>query len=172
MTLETNLTMIKLLLNDIRSGAKFNSNDTKVLRYLISNVYNATLHEKLGIDKDIESPDVVYMSESFKLVWEAAGKPTGGSALKKFGIHEHVVPLNILIRMMVKECFDEETIYDFVRENKQLVFVTKDEDKALNEAGYQRVMPKDGDRYSIVGIKVHPEPVLYKNFGKYKHETF
>jgi hypothetical protein len=168
MTLETNLTMIKLLLDDIRSGAKFNSNDTKIIRYLVSNIQNAVIHEKLGVDKDIDSPDVAYMSERFKEVWEAAGKPPGGSALKKFGIHEHYVPLNILIRRMVNECMDEESIYEFIKENNRLVFVTKEEDDDLNRAGYQRILPDNGDRYAAVGIKVHPELVVYKNFAKYR----
>lgn len=168
MSLETNLTMIKMLLSDICSRAKINANDTKVLRYLISNVHNAALHKELGIDKDIESPDYVHMSETFKSVWEAAGKPAGGGSLKKLGIHEHVTPLNILIRRMVDECTDEESILDFVAKNHRLAFVTKDEDKCLKDAGYQRVVPDDGDRYGAVGIQIHPQPIVYKNFAKHR----
>jgi hypothetical protein len=169
MTLQTNLTMIKLLLDDIRSGAKYNANDTKVIRYLLGNIYNAALHKKLVIDKDIESPDYVYMSESFKEEWEAAGKPAGGSSLRKIGIHEHYTPLNVLISRMIKECTDEESIYEFASKHNILVFVTKKEDELLNESGYQRSLPEEGkDRYSEVGIKVHAEPVLYKNFKRKK----
>lgn len=168
MSLQTNLTMIKLLLNDIRLGAKYNANDTKVLRYLISNVHNAVIHKELGINKDVESPDFVHMSEEFKAEWEAAGRPAGGSALKKFGIHEHVTPLNILIRRMVSECTDEDSILDFVSKNHRLVFVTKLEDKRLNDSGYQRDMPENGDRYSAVGIVVHPHLVRYKSFKRKK----
>lgn len=158
--------MVKLLLNDMRSGAKYNSNDTKALRYILSNIHNAATHEKLGIDKGIDSPDFVYMSERFKEKWESVGKPAGCSALKQFGIHEHYIPLNVIIRKMVEECTDEKSIYDFISKHNHLVFVTKEEDKRLNEAGYQRDIPEDGDRYSAVGIKVHPEPVVYKNFRK------
>ena len=168
MTLETNLTMIKLLLDDIRSGAKFNSNDTRAMRYIICNVYNAATHKRLGIDKGIDEPDFVYMSESFKEKWESLGRPSGSNALKKFGIHEHVTPLSILIRKMVEECTDEKSIYDFLDKHNRIVFVTKEEDVLLNEAGYQRVMPEDGDRYTAVGIKVHPEPVVYKNYAKHR----
>jgi hypothetical protein len=164
MSLQTNLTMIKLLLNDIRSGAKYNSNDTKVLRYLIGNVHNAVMNRMLGSDKDIDKCDYVYMSERFKTEWEQAGMPSGSGPLSKFGVYEHVIPMNVLIRAMVDECTDEETIFNFVSEKHKLVFVTNEEDKALNEAGYQRTMPADGDRYTAVGISVHPEPVLYKNF--------
>jgi hypothetical protein len=46
--------------------------------------------------------------------------------------------------------------------------LTKEEDELLNEAGYQRVMPEDGDRYAAVGIKVYPEPVVYKNYAKHR----
>lgn len=168
MSLQTNLTIIKLLLDDIRSGAKYNANDTKALRYIVSNIHNAALHRKLGINKEIESPDFVYMSEAFKEKWKSLGKPSGGDALKKFGIHEHSVPLNILIRKMVEECTDERSIYEFLSKHNRIVFITKEEDKKLNEAGYQRVMPEDGDRYSAVGIKVHPEPVVYKNYAKHR----
>jgi hypothetical protein len=169
MSLQTNLTLVKLLLDDIRSGAKYNSNDTKMLRYTLSNIYNAALHKKLGIEKDIESPDYVYMSERFKQKWEDLGKPPGGSTLRKIGIHEHVIPFNILMKRMVVECSDEDSIYEFVSRCNMLVFVTKEEDSDLNSAGYQRSLPKDGkDRYEEVGIKIHPEPVLYKNFGKHK----
>jgi hypothetical protein len=169
MSLQTNLTMIKLLLNDIRSGAKYNSNDTKSLRILIGNVHNAAMHKKLGIDKDIEHCDYVYMSEKFKEAWEAAGKPSGSGPLSKFGIYEHTIPLNILIQQMVQECSDEQSIFEFVSQKHQLVFVTNEEDKALNESGFQRSLPSNGqNRYDAVGILVHPRPVLYKNFGKYK----
>lgn len=168
MGLQTNLTMIKLLLADIRSGAKINANDTKVLRYLMSNVHNAVIHKKLGIDKDVESPDYVSMSEEFKCKWEEAGCPTGGSALKMFGVHEHVTPLNLLIKRMIVECTDEASIFDFVSKYHRLVFITKDEDQMLNEAGLQRTLPKEGDRYDVVGIIVHPEPIQYKNHRKRK----
>ena len=57
-----------------------------------------------------------------------------------------------------------------LKKNKRLVYITKEEDDMLNEAGYQRVMPEDGDRYSAVGIKVHPEPVIYKNYAKYRRK--
>ena len=168
MSLQTNLTMIKLFLDDVRSGTKYNSNDTRAFRYILSNVDNAATHEKLGLDKGIDSPDFVYMSERFKEKWESLGKPAGCSALKQFGIHEHYIPLNVIIRMMVAECTDEKSIYEFVSKHNRLVFVTKEEDKMLNEAGYQRVVPEDGDRYSAVGIKVHPEPIVYKNFAKHR----
>jgi hypothetical protein len=168
MTLETNLTMIKLLLNDIRSGAKYNSNDTKALRIIIGNVHHAAMHKKLGIDKDIDKCDYVYMSEQFKNDWEAAGKPSGSGPLSKFGVYEHMIPMNVLIRMMVEECTDEESIFNFISEKHKLVFVTNEEDGALNKAGYQRVMPKHRDRYSAVGIKVHPEPIVYKNYAKHR----
>lgn len=169
MSLDTNLTIIKLLLNDIRSGAKYNANDTKALRYIMSNVHNAALHKKLGINKDVESPDCVYMSEEFKSKWEEAGCPAGATSLWKIGIHEHVIPLNVLIRRMVKECTDEQSIYEFIADNNKLVFVTKEEDSLLNSAGYQRSLPEEGkDRYEEVGIKVHPEPVQFKNFKKKK----
>lgn len=171
MTLQTNLTIAKLLIDDMRSGAKVNANDTKVLRYVFGNVYNAVLHKKLGIDKDIESPDFIYMSESFKATWELNGCPAGGSALRKIGIHEHRTPLNILIRRMVLECTDEQSIYDFLSEHNCLVFVTKEEDAKLNEAGYQRVLPTEGiDRYETVNIQVHPVPVAYKNLAKYRNK--
>jgi len=167
MALQTNLTMIKLLLNDIRSGAKFNGNDTKTLRIIIGNVHNAATHKKLSImDKDIETPDYVYMSEKFKMSWELAGCPSGSGPLSKFGIYEHVIPMNVLIRRMVEECSDENSIFEFISEHHKLVFVTNDEDKILNEAGYQRSMPKEGCRYSKVGIVVHPKLVQYKNFLK------
>jgi len=169
MSLQTNLTMIKLLLDDIRSGEKYNSNDTKVIRYLLGNIYNAALNKKLGLDKDIESPDYAYMSESFKEEWEAAGNPAGVSALKQFGIHEHYTPLNVLITRMVQECTDEASIYEFASNHNILVFVTKKEDECLNQSGYQRSLPTDGkDRYGEVGIKIHPEPILYKNFKRKK----
>jgi hypothetical protein len=169
MSLQTNLTMIKLLLNDIRSGAKYNSNDTKALRILIGNVHHAAMHKKLGIEKDIEHCDYVYMSEKFKEAWEAAGKPSGSGPLSRFGIYEHTIPLNVLIRQMVQECSDEQSIFDFISSNHELVFVTNEEDKALNESGFQRSVPADGtSRYEVVGIKIHPNPILYKNRGKRK----
>ena len=168
MSLQTNLKMIKLLLDDIRSGAKYNSNDTRSMRYIFCNVYNAATHERLGIDKDIDSPDFAYMSEAFKEKWESLGKPSGGDALKKFGIHEHAVPMSILVQKMVEECTDERSIYEFLSKHNRIVFLTKEEDKMLNEAGYQRVMPADGGRYSAVGIKVHPEPIVYKNYAKHR----
>lgn len=168
MSFKTNLTMIKMLLDDIRSGAKYNANDTKILRYLVSNIYNVALHEKMSIQKDIDSPDYVYMSEKFKKSWEEAGKPSGAPALRKIGVHEHMIPLNVLIKRMIIECTDEESVYKFIRENNKLVFVTKEEDGQLTAAGYQRSLPKDGeDRYASVGIIVYPEPVRYKNYGKY-----
>ena len=168
MSLETNLTIVKLILNDIRSGSKYNANDTKALRYIMSNIHNAALHRKLGIDKDVESPDFVYMSEEFKSQWDAVGSPIGADSLRKIGIHEHMIPFSVLVRRMIDECTDEQSIYDFIAENNKLVFVTKDEDGKLNKAGYQRVMPNDGDRYSAVGIKVHPEPVVFKNKAKHR----
>ncbi len=169
MSIESNLKIIALLLNDIRSKAKHNANDSKALRYIMANVYNATLHEKLGADKGVDSPDVVYMSESFKAEWEAAGSPSGSTSLWKIGIHEHAVPFNVLVSRMVKECTDEQPIYDFIAKNKRMVFVTKAEDKKLNDAGYQRVMAEgDSDRHEAVGIKVHPDPILYKNKSKYR----
>jgi hypothetical protein len=165
--------MVKLLLNDMRSGAKYNSNDTKTLRILLGNIHNAATHKKLGIDKDIEHCDYVYMSEKFKESWEAAGKPSGSGPLSKFGIYEHTIPLNILIPQMVQECSDEQSIFEFVSQKHALVFVTNEEDKTLNESGFQRSLPLNGQsRYDAVGILVHPHPVLYKNFGKYKNETF
>jgi hypothetical protein len=171
MTLQTNLKMIKLLLDDIRLGAKLNSNDTKALRYIISNVYNAVLHKRLGIDKDIESPDFAYMSESFKQTWESNGSPAGCSALKQFGIHEHRTPLNVIIRGMVAECTDEQSIYDFLNEHDCLVFVTKEEDAKLNKAGYRDKHPSpDLDRYDAVGIVVHEFPIAYKNLAKYRNK--
>lgn len=169
MSLKTNLTIVKLLLDDIRSGAKYNANDTKALRYIMSNIHNAALHKKLGINKDVESPDFVYMSEEFKSKWEEAGSPAGATSLWKIGIHEHVTPFNILVKRMVEECMDEQSIYEFIANNNKLVFVTKEEDDKLNKAGYQRVMAEDGgDRYEPVGIKIHPEPVQFKNFKKKK----
>jgi len=169
MSIESNLKIIALLLNDIRSGAKRNANDSKALRYIMANVYNATLHERLGVDKSVDSPDVVYMSEAFKEEWEAAGRPAGATSLWKIGIHEHAVPFNVLVSRMVKECSDEQSIYDFIAKNKRMVFVTKAEDKKLNDAGYQRVMAEGGaDRHEAVGIKVHPEPMVFKNKSKYR----
>lgn len=166
MSLETNLKVTKLILEDIRSKKKFNANDTKVLRYLISNIHNAAIHKKLGINKDIELPDYVNMSEKFKESWEAVGRPSGNSSLKKIGIHEHVTPLNILIKRMAVECVDENSIFEFVSAHHGLVYITKEEDTALNSAGYQRVLPKVGTRYDAVGIKIYFEPVQYKNFRK------
>ena len=170
MTVETNLTMIKLMLGDIKAGRKHNGDDKKVLRYLFGNVHNAIVHERMGIkNKDIEKPDFVYMSESFKSIWESAGKPSGSGPMSRFGIYEHYTPMNILVQRMAKECDDEDSIYKFIAEHHKLVFVTNEEDIMLNEAGYNRKLPECGGcRYDLVGIRIHPEPVLYKNFSRYK----
>lgn len=169
MTIQTNLKMIKLLLDDIRLGAKVNSNDSKALRYLLGNIYNFAVHKEQNVDKCIDEPDFVYMSESFKKAWEDAGSPSGGSALSKFGIYEHRIPLKVIINKMIVECNDEQSILDFVCKSYKMVFVTKSEDENLNAAGYRDKMPESGqDRYDVVGIAVHPVPIVYKNLAKYR----
>ncbi len=171
MSLETNLKMIKLLLDDMRSGAKFNANDSRALRIIIDNVHQAAMNKKLGSDKDIERCDYAFMSEKFKSDWEKAGKPSCSQPVGKIGILEHVIPLNIIIRRMVDECTDEESIFNFISAHHKLVFVTNEEDMMLNEAGYRRTIPDEGNRYSAVGIEIHPEVVLCRNFKKYKEKS-
>lgn len=152
------LLIVQTALNSIRNG-RGNSAMNVIIRYATCDIFDAMLNEQTK-SKISTPPDFVYMSEEFHDQWIKAGGTA--SVMSKIGVYEHRVPLSVLIESMLKLSTIEE-IYEYLTNHQQIVWVTKKEDKQLNELGYKSTMPKDGDRYKEASIHVLSDLVQYKN---------
>ena len=152
------LLIVQTALNSIRNE-RGNSAMNVIIRYATCDVFDAMLNEQT--DSRINTPpDFVYMSENFYNEWVESG--ASASIMSKIGVYEHRVPLSILIESMLKLSTIEE-IYEYLIDHQQLVWVTKKEDKKLNDLGFKSTVPKTGDRYEQASINVLPHLVQYKN---------
>jgi len=86
-------------------------------------------------------------------------------------VGDHCVPLNSIFAYLVKEkqnsTFSRDEIEHFLDYHLEVVMITKEEDKILNDNGLKSKMPNDWDffedkyaRYKISGINIALESVL------------
>src|SRR5690554_2707478 len=66
----------------------------------------------------------VYVSRSIISLLEKSKKPEV--------IYEHKVPIKVMREEMIKNCFDLESVCEYLKKNLKAVFITKKEDRALN----------------------------------------
>lgn len=152
------LLIVQTALNSIKND-RGNSAMNVIIRYATCDIFDAMLNEQTN-SKINTRPDFAYMSKEFYSEWVESGSTP--STMSKIGVYEHRIPLSILIENMLKMETVEE-LYEYLTQSQQLVWVTKKEDKQLNELGYKSTMPKSGDRYELASICVLPQLVKFKN---------
>lgn len=152
------LLIVQTALNSIKND-RGNSAINVIIRYATCDIFDATLNEQTN-SKINTRPDFAYMSEQFYSEWVESGSTL--STMSKIGVFEHRIPLSILIENMLKMGTVEE-LHEYLIQSQQLVWVTKKEDKQLNELGYKSTMPENGDRYELASIHVLPHLVKFKN---------
>ena len=152
------LLIVQTALNSIKND-RGNSAINVIIRYATCDIFDVMLNEQTN-SKINTRPDFAYMSEEFYSEWVESGSTP--STMSKIGVYEHRIPLSILIENMLKMETVEE-LYEYLTQSQQLVWVTKKEDRQLNELGYKSTMPKSGDRYKLASIRVLPQLVKFKN---------
>ena len=131
-----------------------------IIREVCIDIWNIFVAQKIG-HLSRGKPDYVYMSEAFFTRWEQAGRQS--KLMTKIGIFEHETPMAVLRNRMLRTT-DSNDLRSLLVRDLKLVWVTKEEDVRLSQAGLARSLPADGSsRYTAVGIQILPDLVQYKN---------
>jgi len=96
----------------------------------------------------------VYVSNNIISLLEKGEKPVV--------IYEHKVPIKVMREEMINNCLNTESVYEYLKKNLKAVFVTKNEDQALNELKLRDSIPKNGDRYTAANIELYEKPVFFR----------
>lgn len=131
-----------------------------IIREVCIDIWNIFINEKTNQKLD-KKPDFTYMSESYYKKWVAAGK--SAKVMTKVGICEHKTPMAVL-RERMNYCQNTKELFELLLNHLIIVWITHEEDHLLKVSGYNKNIPLCGaDRYSLVGIKVIPDLIKYKN---------
>lgn len=99
-------------------------------------------------------------SNAARGIWTAAGEKPSGKLLR----HEHAVPTNEVVKVLLAGPRDAPSVEDTLRRLCHAVVVTKDEDARFRRAGLQSKMPPGWDgqdpwaRYRTIGLLADLEP--------------
>lgn len=121
-----------------------------IVREACGNVYDHIVNMEMCKKNSCEFSGHVHMSEAFYALWDA------DRSAKK--IKEHVVPMKVL-REKLRGKDDLRDIYDILKAEMKVVWVTIDEDKKLNSEGLRSKCPALQTRHEAVCIKHVSAPV-------------
>jgi len=96
----------------------------------------------------------VYVSKSVISLLEKGEKPVV--------IYEHKVPIKVMRKEMICNCRSPESVFEYLKNNLKGVYITKNEDQALNELKLTASIPDNGDRYTDAKIELHEKPVFFR----------
>ena len=152
---------ILALLEDLREDSKYKKTHNGALREMtivyqnyINNVRNGTSERTTKRGKQIVSTGIAEAIENGVKPKKILGK-----------ILEHRTPVKVISEQMIVKCYTLDDVRKFMLKNVELVWLTKAENDRIDAAGYKKSIPKDGDRYDIVGIELHIELVSGVGFA-------
>tara|TARA_R110001592_G_scaffold286573_2_gene555181 strand:+ start:834 stop:1502 length:669 start_codon:yes stop_codon:yes gene_type:complete len=96
----------------------------------------------------------VYVSKSIISLLEKGEKPEV--------IYEHKVPIKVMRKEMIRDCLNHVSVCEYLKNNLKAVFITKNEEQALNELKLRDSIPKNGDRYTRANIALYEKPVFFR----------
>jgi hypothetical protein len=104
-------------------------------------------------------PAARYMSVAFFEEWSR--RPTQ-SNLRLVGIYEHKTPMKSL-EISLHQAKSSTEALRIIKNDAFCAWITHSEDNALTQSNLRSSLSEVGDRYDLVGIKIHPCGPVYFN---------
>lgn len=77
-------------------------------------------------------------------------------------VFEHYIPVKVMRDEMIACCYTTEEIIEYLKVNLKGVYITKEEDQQITRNGFRQDLPRDRDRYTSAGIKIHERLVYFR----------
>lgn len=130
-----------------------------ILRAAVGNLMNSFMNVKLGNEERLGAkPTARFMSKAFFKEW--TNNPSQHN-LRKVGVYEHRIPMKVL-EALLYDAKNTLEVIKIIDEHALCAWITHEENARLNSANLRSDIPKSIDRYTSVGIELHPDgPVSY-----------